>query len=344
MKVCKSRYVKKNQNCTFLNGLSLRYYPVNRQTTVQYKDIFELAIPTEINQLELPNFMLETQHDAQKGHIIQSAWENPEIKDLDKALTGTTLIGLSYHILLNFLNLQGTRDIWLNFPGLHHSLISYMRNRAIITPMLMQYKIAMLSCCVNNYTLHDLAKIERTFERHGLSRQNAIFYILFAIEKRQETIDFDTDDICVLTMPDMEEEITTFLNQTSTFRLCRYHVAKKLLFIVESNRYSKDEMTNELMVATQIAYSIIRPFKSKLYSENYARRSMTNMVNRIIHAYTNYDSKIRIINKGNEYENTHISLANLSVSALDATYDPIQNSMLFSEDHMISYLDSKSAA
>lgn len=339
-KTAKQNHAKTRQSYRFKNGLGVRYYPVGRYAQIDYADAFELNIPMEIDQLELPVFLQEVLADGRNGDISQSAWENPEIKDMEKSMTDSMVLALSYQILITFFNLQGTRDIWLTFPNTHHSLISYLKNRAFISPILMQYKVAICTCLVKGYGLEDNSKIEKVFEKCGLSRQNAIFYILFTIENREKELTFDTQDVLVLTVKDIEQEIEDFLNETSTYRLCRYHVNQKLLFIVNANRYSKDEMANELLVSTRMAYALIRPFKSKTFSANYARRAMTNTVNRIIHAYTHYDSKIRLVEGADGMsENTHRDISNLDVLSINGDSDLLKTSMLFNEDSMIDYLD-----
>ena len=210
-KIGKQKHAKVNQSCRFRNGLGVRYFPVARYALIDYQDVFELNIPLEIDQLELPVFLQEILHDGRRGEVSQSAWENPEIKDMEKTLTGSMSLALSYQILLTFFNLQGTRDIWLTFPNVHHSLLSYLKNRAFISPLLMRYKIAMITCVVKGYGINDVNKIERVFEKCGLSRQNAIFYLLFSIENREHDLKFDTQDVFVLTVEDMEREIDEFL-------------------------------------------------------------------------------------------------------------------------------------
>jgi len=306
----------------------------------------EIGLPIEAKQLEIVNFLTNTYADAKRGFVQQSAWENPEVK-LDASINSAQKIALGYYVMLSFLcnSETGTRDIWLVFRTIHHSLISYLRNRAISNEILMRYKVALLSCHLSGYTIADISKIERMFEVCGLNRQNYIFYLLLVLDGMTDNLVFDKQEKFVLSVANMEREKKEFISQPSIKKLCLYHAHKKLRFITESNRFSPEDMANELQMATQVAYTTVRPLKSIAYSENYARRSMTNTVNRIIHAYTTYESRKRLVAGVDGSVNTHFMLTDsITKSEIDVSFqDNLANSLAFSEDRMIDYLDAYQA-
>lgn len=321
------------------SGLSLTYYPKKQFVSMEYEG-YDIGMPISADTLEIVNLLTNELEDARSGSILQSAWENPIIQDLNKSINSTKKIAISYYILLTFLRLGRTRDIWLAFRGIHHSLLSYLRNRAVNTQLLMmRYKVALLSCHLNGYGLRDIAKIQRTFEKCGLHGNNYIFYLLLVLDGLADNLTFDTQDTCVLSVPEMESETKQFIDTPSILRLSMYHTYKKLRFIVESQKISPEDMSRELVMATQVAYTTIRPFKTKEYSENYARRAMTNTVNRIIHAYTTYPSLMRLISTEEGSVNTHVMITE-TTSGYDSSYDAdIVASMRFNEDALIEHLD-----
>ncbi len=304
-----------------------------------------ISLPIDLHRLEIVNLLNATIIDAKNGHIQQAAWENPEIK-LEGKLTKAEMIALGYYIMLSFIDsgVCGTRDIWLVFRGVHHSLLSYVRNRAISNKLLLRYKVALLSCHFAGYGIQDIHKIERTFARCGLSKQNYIFYLMMVLDKMGKDITIDHNDRFILSVENLEHETNEFIDNPAITKLCMYHTHKKLRFIVNSQKSSPEEMANELRMATQVAYTTVRPLKSQEYSENYARRAMTNMVSRIQHAYTHYDGKIRLVSSNEGFENTHVELTgNFSKDAVDPLFtdDSVKSSLIFSEDAMIDYLDNK---
>lgn len=333
-------YLKSNSNVNFKGGLAIKYNEYGRYCTISYPGKFELAVSVDAEQIELLSFLDGVIEDAQNGHVLQATWENPNIKGMDVSMTKSTRLAIGYRILLTFLNVETTRDIWLNFPNVHHSFLSYLRNRSLSQLLLMQYKVAILTCHIKGYSLGDTQKIEAAFEQCGLHRHNSIFYVLFLLEQHSNKITFDDQDVFVLTVDNMEFETEEFLNQKSTYKYCLGHAHKSLSFIWKANRGGPQEMANELMTATKVAYTTIRPFKSRAYSENYARRAMTNMVTRIIHAHTKYESNVRIISTQNGYESTHVMLTE-ATKDFDPTFSALEKSVGFSEDHMLDYIDSK---
>jgi hypothetical protein len=304
-----------------------------------------ISLPIDLHRLEVVNLINSTILDAKNGYITQAAWENPNVK-LDGKMSKAESIALGYYIMLSFIDSGtcGTRDIWLVFRGVHHSLLSYVRNRAISNQLLLRYKVALLSCHFAGYGINDIHKIERTFARCGLSKQNYIFYLMMILDQTCENIVMDHNDKFILSVDSLEQETDEFINASDITKLCLFHTHKKLRFIVNSQKSSPQEMANELRMATQVAYTTVRPLKSKEYSENYARRAMTNMVSRIQHAYTHYEGKIRLVAVKDGFENTHVLMpSNFSKDTLDPLYtdDAVKSSLIFSEDSMIDYLDSK---
>lgn len=333
------------KNVTLANsGLVMNY---NTKTSILDFTITGhlISLPIDLHRLEIANLINAIVGDAKNGHIQQAAWENPDIK-LDGKLSKTETIALGYYIMLSFINsgVCGTRDIWLIFRGVHHSLLSYVRNRAISNKLLLQYKVAMLSCHFAGYGIQDIHKIERTFARCGLSKQNYIFYLMFILDKMNNDITIDHNDRFILSVESLEQETNDFIDNPAITKLCMFHTHSKLRFIVNSQKSSPEEMANELRMATQVAYTTVRPLKSKEYSENYARRAMTNMVSRIQHAYTHYEGKIRLVSSKDGFENTHIAITgNFDKNTVDPMYldDSIRTSLVFSEDAMLDYIDSK---
>lgn len=300
-----------------------------------------VTVPMEFQSLEIVSALSSILDDARSGHLPQNVWENPEVKDLDKKISPTQRIVLSYYILLSFLGKCETRDIWQVFKGqVHHSLLSYLRNRIITRKMAMQYKVAILSCHLERYTIMDLKKIERTFINCGLAPENYIFYFLLYLDGLND-FTFDKQVSFILSPEEMDQETQRFIETTSIKKLCLHHAHKSLSFICNSHKMSQEDLASELAIATQTSYTIIRPFKTKAYSENYARRTMTNTVSRILHAYTKYESKIRMVKTGDGgFENTHITL-NDQTKNIDTTFDQLSHTLGYSEDRMIEYLDAQ---
>ncbi len=234
-----------------------------------------------------------------------------------------------------------TRDIWLTFRDIHSTLLSYLRNRAIANQLLLRYKIAILSCHLSGYGLTDLYKIERTFKNCGLDPENYIFYILFLLDGYNHDVEFDDQEHFILSVEEMERETKAFTGTTSITKLCHYQTSMKLQFIVDSQRISNNDMVNELIIATQLAYSTVRPFKTKAYSENYARRTMTNTALRIIQAYTKHKSKIRLISGEHGSEATHELLTENTKNIDPSFHSSLASTLAYSEDDMIAYLDIK---
>jgi hypothetical protein len=340
------------KNVVFSNsGLAMSFDKKTTNLNLTIKG-YDITVPVDLTQLEVRNFLTMTLKEARKGNLQQNAWENPEV-NLNGKMNEAQNIALAYYIMQSFINSNGfsTRDIWIvpAFRGFHHSMLSYLRNRAITNELLMRYKVALLICFVKGYHLGDLSKIERTFEKCGLSRQNYIFYLLFLLDGTFENIEFDDQEKFILSFNSMENEKIDFIESASISRLCMFHTQKRLRFIVESHNLSPHEMANELKIATQIAYTTVRPLRSRAFSENYARRAMTNMALRIIHAYTHYPDKIRLVKGEHGSEGTHFSFDTLSGASSNIPHDPtwdddcVKSSLSYSEDVMINYLDMKRA-
>lgn len=335
----------KPKSVLFLNsGLNLAYSTRETTLSINIRDT-HVAVPIEHKSLEMVSAISAILDDARSGYLPQNAWENPEVKDLDKRISATQLITLAYYIQLSFLGKCQTRDIWQVFKGqIHHSLISYIRNRIISKDLAMRYKIAVLSCYLSGYSLLDIDKIERTFRNCGLNPDNYIFYFILILDGLNN-FQFDSQESFILSPESMDVETKKFIDTTSIKRLCNYHTHKSLSFILKSHRMASDDLASELAIATQTAYTIVRPFKSKAYSENYARRAMTNTVSRILHAYTKYESKIRMVQREDGvFENTHIVLDDSSAQNIDSsfeTHSAMASTLGFSEDRMIDYLDAR---
>lgn len=344
----------KAKTVTFSNsGLALSYESRGQNLTITLKG-YDIAVPLNIERLELPLLLKQLRDEACMGEVKLNAWDNPEIRDLDKKISKTQRIALSYYIAMSFITNSevGTRDIWLVFRNLHHSLISYLRHRSIATPLLAKYKVAILSCHVAGYSLGDITKIEDTFEACGLSRQNYIFYLLMLLDGMSSKIIFDMQEKFILSVDEFERETKEFIDRKDTQKLCTYHVMRSLPFVLKSHKMAPSDLSNELIIATQTAYSIARPLRSKEYAENHARRAMTNMTQRIIQAYTTHESKIRLV-EGNENSiATHVSLdayaagfftVNFNTDNFDpdTSADLYMTTLAYSEDSMIAYLDTK---
>lgn len=304
---------------------------------------YNLVVPIDLPSLEIVTFINQTIADAKKGYIQQAAWENPDIK-LDGSLSRAEQIAFGYYIMLSFLNNSqcGTRDIWLVLRNVHHSLLSYVRHRAVAHKLLLRYKVAILSCYISDYGVMDIPKIERTFAKCGLSKQNYIFYLLMLFDRSLEDLKFDKQERFALSVETLEAETKKFIEHPQISKLCWYHTHKKLRFIVTSNKMNYNEMVNELQCATQVAYTTVRPLKTKEYSENYARRAMTNMVTRIIHAYTTYEEKKRLVADGDSFQNTVIQLEQdgASLRSHEPSFDHDFAACLhFNEDYLIDRID-----
>ncbi|QIG74868.1 hypothetical protein [Rhizobium phage RHph_N46] len=339
----------KTRTVTFSNsGLALSYDNRGHNLTITLKG-YDIAVPLDIDRLELPMLLKQLRDEARLGEVKLAAWENPDIRDLDKKISKAQRIALSYYIAMSYItnNEVGTRDIWVVFRDLHHSLISYLRHRSVATELLSRYKVAILSCHVKGYSIGDIPAIEDVFEACGLSRQNYIFYLLMMLDGMSSKIVFDMQDKFILSVDEFERETTEFIERKDTQKLCMYHVQRSLAFVVKSHKLSPSDLAHELSIATQTAYNIARPLRSKEYAENHARRAMTNMVNRIIQSYTKHASKVRLVEGAERSIATHVSLdATFGAWWDGSTFDPetsadvFLNTLAFSEDRMLAHIDS----
>lgn len=304
---------------------------------------YDLGIETDLGDIEVVQFIDKTMSDLRNGYAVQSAWENPEIRDIEYNFTSSQKLALGYYIMLSFvMNSEcGTRDVWAVFKGVHNSLISYIRHRAVASHLLLQYKIAILTCKTRGYTVADSYKIQQVFLNCGLDAQNYIFYLIMLLDGMDRKIVFDQQDKFILSVASIAEEASDFIHNKQTTRLCAFHAHTKLAFITQSQRDTPQDMINELLMATNVAYLTSRPLRSRAYSENYARRTMTNMVNRIIHAYTTYEGKVRLRSDTDGYQNTHMELNDKTFTMnFNPQFDhAIVEAANFNEDRMIAYLD-----
>ena len=307
------------------------------------KQGIEVAAPCSINNLDLVSFMKESVNDLLTGDMKISAWENPDVA-LPSKIYDSEYIALSYWILLSYVNLKDTRDLWKKFTRQKSTFLTYIKNNLFASQLINQYKIALLTCYLHKFDLSDLDKIKQVFVRNNLHENNYIYYVLFIMEERYGSFTFDNSDVCVLTGEDLDREAQDVIKENMP--LFMWHTRSSLSFIVSSHRMNQFEMINELATATQIAYNRVRPFKSKAYAESYAKRALTNTVNRIIYAYTHYDSLKRLISTDDGYVNQQLELTS-NATAKDVHPEACDiyqslSSLSYSEDALLDRIDRNS--
>lgn len=333
--------LKKLSSLIELDGIQLNYFKEGYSSIT--KEGIEVALPGYVSNLDITVLLDDLTNQLETGTSHIAAWENPEIK-YNRKMYVSEKIAIGYWSILAYLGLKDTRDLWKQFDRHHSTYLSYLKNGVFASMLVGQYKVAFLTCYLQKYDIEHITEIKEVFAQNQLHRDNYIFYILFLMEERYGSLFFDTDDVCILTVADLDQENEEFIS--SIMPLFMYHVTQSLAFIVSSHRLSNLDMVNELSAATSIAYLRARPFHSKAYAQSYAKRALTNMVPRIIYAYTHYDSKKRMVTDGDGYTNTHLGLTALTAqsgfnvtasSTVDS--DQLNNSLFFGEDRMHDYLD-----
>jgi len=294
------------------------------------------------HNLEIFKFLSDAHTDAVEGTLTGPLWMNPNVEVKRRGVKPTELFALSYFLLKKFLGLCDTRNLWAILPSVPKSMTSYLKDRASFTKLVIPYKVAMISCWERDYTIGDLGAIEQTFVDCGLSKDNSIFYVLAVMAGDMEDFALQHDEPYVLTVSALNKEVDEFSNKS--FKLCYYQVHKKLRFIASSHRLDFSDLATELLSNTIVAYRLARPMRSRLHSENYARRALTNTVMRIIHAATTYDH----LNQLWQGDDGSFVSRNLSLSSnFESTFgeagcihsESLQSSVGFNEDVMLERLE-----
>lgn len=313
------------------NKNGLQTVEVHGQREVSY-------YPIDMRRLEICEYLSTAYEEVQTGNMVLCAWTNPDVPAKPTPVTKCELFSLSYLTLLFYLKLRTTREMWGLLPSLPQKLTSYLRERAFFYRMHVPYKVAILTCLHHGYTHTHEREVRRVFTDCGLHGDNAVFYYLFL--DGEEYRDLELHEPLLLNIKALDRECERFAENPQTIRLCHNHTYRKLAFIAKSNSISIDGLSTELLMNTIASYRLCRPMLSEEYSQNYARRSMTNTVQRIIYSYTHHPDKINMWKTDSGFSLRYSTLDDYT-SNFDPTDDTIRGSILFSENDMIEYLDRK---
>lgn len=301
-------------------------------------------LAVDVNNLELYATLSSAYVETATDRLVLTPWSNPKVDTA--SMTRTQLLLAAYLTALTFLKIRDTRDVWMAFPTLPNSMLSYILGRATSSASyIMPYKVAILQCLYRRYTLKDLDAIRNTFEDNGLHGENAVLYLIFIMSGNFRELKVDASEPFHLCLNTLTQEANDFISTPSISRLAHYRAHTQLTFIAKSHNIDVNELASDLMMQTLVAYRIARPCHTRPYSENYARRAMTNIANRIIYAHTHYDSKINIKrDAAGDFISRFAPVPNIDVlHPTSEVYDFSQyrESLLFNEDTMIDRIDQK---
>lgn len=299
-------------------------------------------IPISLDELELYSSLHRSYVEVQTGDLRIPAWGNPSVTY--GKMTRTQMLVASYLCLMTFMQIRETRDLWVSLPNVPNTQLSYMKERAQSDDFLLPYKVAMLRCLYARYKYHDIDRIKDEFSAVGLHPSNYVYYLLFILSKDYRLLKIDNSQPFILDYQSLLNESADFSSRKDTQKLCYFRTHKQLSFIVGSHNLDPHDLATELLMNTLVAYRIARPMNSIAYSENYARRAMTNVANRIIYAHTHY---LSLKNIEQDSDGTFVrrfrSMTDVeetpSAEVLDI--DAFRNSVLFNEDVMLEKLDRR---
>jgi hypothetical protein len=297
--------------------------------------------PTSLDDIELYSNLKAHLLEVSSGELKLSPWSNPLVSY--QPLNQTNSLLFCYFTLLGFLRLSSARDMWASIP-IKSKLSSYLKDRLHYSCDIMAYKVAILKCLHKCLGTDDIVHIQDVFEECGLSRSNYVLYVFFLCSGDYMKLKMDTK--FSLNLRSLREEADNFINAPQIARLTNFQARSKLSFVVKSSQHDFNDFATELTMQTLIAYRLARPVASIPYSENYARRCLTNAATRIIFAHTHYpshQSMWQTESGGFVIRDADISTVDMKPSSVtyDPNYSAYDTTMLFNEDAMIEFLDSK---
>lgn len=294
--------------------------------------------PIRLNDLSMFNRLRSFHQETKTGNLVLNAWTNPNVAYAP--INRSEMFTLSYLCVLYYLRLCDTRDMWRTFPHIPVKLLSYIRERAFFFENHLNYKIAILTCLHKGFDYRDVSKIMNVFRQCGLNENDYIYYLILLESEEYKNLEIDSD--LLLNIRVIEQEIENFAEQPQTIRLCQFHANTKLSFIAKGSNLAIEELAMELRMNTIASYRLCRPMMSAEYSENFARRAMTNTRDRIIFSYTKHKGKINMWRSENE---KGFVLRYTRLDDLTNNFDPtdinVMNSVGFTEDQMLENIEMR---
>lgn len=264
--------------------------------------------------LELFNVCYPLIDRCKEGTIDSFRWSNPALIEFS---TNTVRLGTTFGLVsvLLRLNVVSSRSIWKMFPTIPNVCLTRLREVIASNHVIYQYKCALLECVRMRYTRRNLIKVQEVFKANGLAPENYIFYyILLSLDAGKDIRKSLPNKREVINYFSMQQEIKDICSDPYNFKLCKYHTAKKLLFVCNSSGIPIDDMASDVFSYFIVSYMGSRYFHNKDHAVNYARASAITIVQRIIYAYTHYTENVNIWSEGDKYFHRESSLNDVSDS------------------------------
>lgn len=267
--------------------------------------------------------------------IMKHIPENLDIKV--NALDDFEIIRLIYQAYLYTLRLSNTKTM-RRMSNLPKDLITGLKDNLFMSRDILRYKIATMRCVSEGLEPRQVKQIERHFKACGLNADDTIFYHMLyhnnQIHEFSQLMDQSEDNRFVLMVDTIPYELDhndkarkVWMKQSS------YYAYRKLAFIAFGNRFTPEDLQQDLLQRATQAYYWVRPFYSIEHAINYGKAAMHGHMNCLIDFY-NDESRRRIT------EDTGFGSTNVTCD-YDDGLSFADNARNFYEEAIVEMIDMK---
>lgn len=257
-----------------------------------------------VRQLPFSSFILRAQQEVNdsREHTYYNIGSRPE--ELVQVTDGD-LLHINYTLFLLALRRANVRHTW--HQGLSNYFTSYVREEVMSSTYVHQLKLVTLSILHRGWSPRTHMKaIADEYERSGFARATASLYALLWISGEAKCVVQDlmkTNEPYVLDLEALLEETDTVVVESNLSSLAKHYAYKKLTFIANSQRFSPDDFSSELLNRSRQAYLHCRPFLGRQHATNYARATISTYTLRILQHFIEDENSRLLETEDGGYDN-----------------------------------------
>lgn len=216
------------------------------------------------------------------------------------------LLKLCYLSYLYILRLANTKMI-RRLTDVHKDVVTATKEAVFDSPELVNLKIATLRCVAQRLTPADHQRIVDNFVRCELKPEDAIlFHLLYHnndIPDFIANIKAMEDPRFVATPEALRAEMNDPKTLASMEKTASVMAWRRVRFIADGNRIHPSAYASDLLLKGMQSYYWVRPWFSKAYALNYAKRAINNQALVLIEECKKDEMKQRTVATKDGYEN-----------------------------------------